>query len=135
MKNLFNFPLLLLALGFTLPAEGRDSRTFRDYAPVLNVEPVVETTYEPATRTICDERRLETERATVLAPTIAEDVRRQIRVSREQKVCRTVTERHQRQQVRGYRVTYRYGGQTTTARYPYDPGERIPVDISLSPLP
>jgi hypothetical protein len=32
-------------------------------------------------------------------------------------------------------VTYRYRGYTSTTQLSYDPGERIPVTVSLSPLP
>jgi uncharacterized protein YcfJ len=30
-------------------------------------------------------------------------------------------------------VTYRYGEETRTTRLSYDPGERMPVTVSLSP--
>jgi uncharacterized protein YcfJ len=135
MKNTYQLTISLLMLVVAMSAESRDYRSFRDYAPVLNVEPIVERSYEPTTRTVCDERTVITERVIPLASTIGEDIRRQMRLSREQNVCRTVTGRQPRQRVSGYRVTYRYGGRTSTARYPYDPGERIPVDVGLSPLP
>ena len=31
-------------------------------------------------------------------------------------------------------VIYRYGGETQTTRLSYDPGERMPVNVSLSPM-
>ena len=54
------------------------------------------------------------------------------RVSYERR-CRTVNDYHTQEQVNGYRVTYVYDGQTFTTRLPYDPGERLPVRVSVAP--
>ncbi|MGH8529861.1 MAG: glycine zipper 2TM domain-containing protein [Nevskiales bacterium] len=48
--------------------------------------------------------------------------------------CRTVHETRTEERIDGYDVTYRYDGQTYTTRMPYDPGERIPVRVSVTPV-
>lgn len=47
--------------------------------------------------------------------------------------CRTVYDRRTEERIDGYDVTYRYDGQTYTTRMPYDPGERVPVRVSVTP--
>ena len=47
--------------------------------------------------------------------------------------CRTVYDRRSEERIDGYEVTYRYDGQTYTTRMPYDPGERVPVRVSVTP--
>ncbi|NQY26220.1 MAG: glycine zipper 2TM domain-containing protein [Piscirickettsiaceae bacterium] len=47
--------------------------------------------------------------------------------------CRTVQSYHQEQRIDGYQVTYRYQGQTYTSRMDYDPGNRLPVEVSVRP--
>jgi uncharacterized protein YcfJ len=48
--------------------------------------------------------------------------------------CRTVTERHTEERIDGYDVTYRYGGETYRTRLPYDPGRKLRVNVSVSPV-
>lgn len=48
--------------------------------------------------------------------------------------CRTVNERHTEERIDGYRVTYTYAGQTYHTRMPHDPGKRIPLRVSVSPI-
>lgn len=55
------------------------------------------------------------------------------RVSYEHR-CRTVSEYHTEERIKGYRVTYVYEGQTFTTRLPYDPGERLRVRVSVAPV-
>ena len=56
----------------------------------------------------------------------------QERVSVEHR-CR-ITDRHETEErVDGYRVTYRYKGETFRTRLPYDPGDRIRVRVGVSP--
>ena len=69
-----------------------------------------------------------------LAATIGEDIREQKRVWRTQTACTTVTESQPRERITAYRVTYRYRGHTKTTRLSYHPGERIPVNVRVSPL-
>jgi len=48
--------------------------------------------------------------------------------------CHTVNERYSEERLDGYRVTYRYQGQTFSTRMDHDPGDRIQVHISVSPI-
>jgi len=108
---------------------------YRVYAPVVSVEPVHETRYEAVTREVCTGPDAARRDFTEVASTIGDDIRRQTRLWQQQRSCRTITEHHPRKHISGYRVTYRYRGHTATTRLARDPGERIPLDISLSPLP
>lgn len=47
--------------------------------------------------------------------------------------CQMVQTYHQEQRVDGYQVSYRYQGQTYTSRMDYDPGRRLPVEVSVRP--
>ena len=107
---------------------------FQAYAPVLNVEPVIETRYEPVTRRVCTEPDDTARKFYEVAATIGEDIRRQARQWKQQRRCRNVTEQRASEHITGYRVTYRYGEETQTTRLSYDPGKRVPVSVSLSPM-
>ena len=48
--------------------------------------------------------------------------------------CRTVNHYHDEQRNDGYRVSYRYNGQTYTTHMNHHPGKRIPVEVSVRPL-
>lgn len=48
--------------------------------------------------------------------------------------CRTVDEARYEQRITGYDVSYRYQGRLYSTQMPYDPGRRIPVQVSVSPL-
>ena len=107
---------------------------FRALAPVLNVEPVIETRYEPVTRRVCTEPDRSARAGYEVAATIGEDVRQQTRQWQQQHRCRNMTEQRASEHITGYRVTYRYGGETRTTRLSYHPGEQMPVNVSLSPM-
>ncbi|MGD2074448.1 MAG: hypothetical protein PVI91_07640 [Gammaproteobacteria bacterium] len=108
---------------------------FRSYATVVEVQPVVETYYEPVSRTLCADPDPAARELTEPSATIGEDIRRQVRLWQAQRTCRTVTESAARERVTAYRVTYRYRGYTSTTLLSYHPGDRLPVNVSLSPLP
>jgi uncharacterized protein YcfJ len=108
---------------------------FRSYATVVDVQPIVETYYESVTRTVCTEPDAATREFTQVATTIGEDIRGQIRLWQAHRSCRTMTESQPRERVTAYRVTYRYRGYTASTQLSYDPGDRLPVNVSLSPLP
>jgi uncharacterized protein YcfJ len=127
--------VISLCWGVSPWAAGEHGGGHREYAPVVGVEPIVETVYEPAVRESCGGEDRPASKPMPLASTIGEDVRRQIRLWRRQQVCRERELRPARQRITGYWVTYRFGGRTATTRLSYDPGDRIPVDVSLSPLP
>ena len=119
-----------IAAGLT---DAREERTFRDYAPVVNVEPIIETRYPPPSDPLCGGLQLSVPETDQPAATIGEDVRRQIHLQRRRQACQSAQPRYER--IRGYWVTYRYQGRTSTTRLSYDPGAWLAVDISLSPLP
>ena len=108
---------------------------YQAFAPVLSVEPIIETRYEPVTRRVCTEPDNSAREFNEIAATIGEDIRRQAHQWQQQIHCRNVTEQRAREHISAYRVTYRYGGETETTRMSYDPGEQMPVNVSLSPMP
>jgi len=110
------------------------AEAFQSYATVVNVQPIVETTHAPVTRQVCGEPDSRAHVSSPLAATIGEDIHEQKRVWQTQTACTTVTELQPREQVTAYRVTYRYRGQTKTTRLSYHPGERMPVNVRVSPL-
>ena len=110
------------------------AEVFQSYATVVNVQPIVETTHVPVTRRVCGEPDSRAHVSRPLAATIGEDIREQKRVWRKQTSCTTVTESQPRERVTAYRVTYRYRGHTKTTRLSYHPGERMPVNVRVSPL-
>ena len=110
------------------------SEQFQTFAPVVGVEPVYETRYEPVLREVCTEPDVTAREFDELAPSIGEDIRRQTRLWQQQQRCRTVTEQRAREHVTGYRVTYRYNGETETTLLSYDPGKQMRVSVSLSPV-
>ena len=111
------------------------AEAFQSYATVVNVQPIVETVFEPVTRTVCTDPDSSARQFTPLLTTIGEDIRRQNRLWQAQRSCKTFTEKQAREKVTAYRVTYRYRGYTSTTRLAYHPGERMPVNVGLSPLP
>jgi uncharacterized protein YcfJ len=48
--------------------------------------------------------------------------------------CQTVTDYRTEQRVEAYDVEYRYGGRIYNTTMPYDPGNRIPVDVNVRPV-
>ena len=54
------------------------------------------------------------------------------RVGYEQR-CRTTDNVRYEQRVDGYDVTYRYHGRVYDTRLPYDPGDRLAVDVNVRP--
>jgi uncharacterized protein YcfJ len=50
-----------------------------------------------------------------------------------QQRCDQVNDVHYEQRAAGYDVTYRYHGQIYRTQTEYDPGPRIPVNVSVSP--
>ena len=131
MKKMTQIQILLLAWTVNGLANAIE---FQTYAPVLSVEPVIETRYQPVTRRVCAEPDESAREFSEVAATIGEDIRSQARLWQQQHRCRNVTEQRASEHITGYKVTYRYGGETQTTRLSYDPGERMPVNVSLSPM-
>ncbi len=48
--------------------------------------------------------------------------------------CETRYQTHEEERIDGYRVTYRYNGQTYTTRTDYDPGDRLRVRVAVTPV-
>jgi uncharacterized protein YcfJ len=108
-----------------------DSTAFYDYAPVVDVDPIMEQRYETVSRRVCDQYA---PAVAAIAATIGTDVRLQDARWKGGRECRQVEEPGYRNRIAGYRVTYRYGGQKLVRRLSYDPGERVRVKVGLSPL-
>jgi uncharacterized protein YcfJ len=108
---------------------------FRTYATVVNVQPIVETHYEPVTRRVCTDPDDASREFTEVSTSIGEDIRGQNRLWQAHRSCTTITEKQARERVTAYRVTYRYRGHTSTTRLSHHPGDRMPVNVNLSPLP
>ena len=132
MQGILQTLVLVGILGTTAAV---NAAAFRSYATVLEVQPIVETYYEPVTREVCAAPDAAAREFTALAASIGEDIRRQLQLWQAQRPCSTVTERQVRERVTAYRVTYRYRGYTYTTQLPYHPGDQLPVNVSLSPLP
>lgn len=47
--------------------------------------------------------------------------------------CETTMRQHQEERIDGYRVEYRYNGQTYATQMPYDPGREIRVRVDVQP--
>jgi len=47
--------------------------------------------------------------------------------------CHMTERYHQEERMDGYRVTYRYQGQTYTTRMDRHPGKRLPIEVSVRP--
>ena len=52
---------------------------------------------------------------------------------RDEQVCRVVNEIREEEQLLGYRVTYRYAGETYTTRMDRDPGPSLRVRVRVTP--
>ena len=135
MRTGMRIQILILILILAWVASGlANAVEFQAFAPVLNVEPVIETRYEPVTRRVCTAPDDTAREFNEVAATIGEDIRRQARQWQQQHRCRNVTEQRASEHITGYRVTYRYGEETVITRLSYDPGRRVPVSVSLSPM-
>jgi uncharacterized protein YcfJ len=48
--------------------------------------------------------------------------------------CTEVADYHEEERIEGYRVTYRYRGETFTTRTDQDPGDQIRVRVAVNPV-
>ncbi|MBT8086553.1 MAG: glycine zipper 2TM domain-containing protein [Gammaproteobacteria bacterium] len=55
------------------------------------------------------------------------------RVARPVKRCETSYQSRREERIDGYRVTYRYRGQTYMTEMPYDPGRKVRVRVDVRP--
>ena len=107
--------------------------TFTEYAPVISSTPIIQRVTEPReecwTETITTDevRRLggislgSFDTSTNVVVPVRRDVQR----------CRTV--QAATDTIQGYDVRYRYHGREYVTRTATDPGDRIPVDVSVMP--
>jgi uncharacterized protein YcfJ len=51
-----------------------------------------------------------------------------------ERVCRTVSDWHDEQRLLGYRVTYRYAGETYVTQLDEAPGSSLPVRVQVTPV-
>ena len=58
---------------------------------------------------------------------------RRVDVAEPVERCSTRYENRLEQRVEGYKVLYRYHGQTYSTRMPYDPGKKIKVRVDIRP--
>ncbi len=99
-------------------AAGDDTVRYPSYARVLHTRPIVRKHYE----------RVPVRRCTTVRPA----TRRYGHEPFEH--CRTRHESRVVEEVTGYRVTYRYAGETFERVMPHDPGDRIYVNVRIVPL-
>lgn len=75
---------------------------------------------------------------TLLGASVARDLyrdsRRPVAYTDTVQRCRVREAHRTEQRIDGYRVTYRYRGQTFTSRMARDPGERIRVQVAVTPI-
>ncbi|MDH3644616.1 MAG: glycine zipper 2TM domain-containing protein [Gammaproteobacteria bacterium] len=75
----------------------------------------------------------------ILGGSIGADIRRRNHGNyqhvsyRDQQVCRVVSDTREEERLLGYRVTYRYAGETYTTRMDRDPGPSLRVRVRVSP--
>ncbi len=75
----------------------------------------------------------------VLGGSIGADISRRNRRNAEyvsytdEEVCRVVTDYREEERLLGYRVTYRYAGETYTTRMDRDPGRSLRVRVRVTP--
>jgi uncharacterized protein YcfJ len=84
-----------------------------------------------------DGRKVATVAGTVIGAAVGADADRQARsepYSNTEHHCRVTTDYIQEERLRGYRVTYRYQGQTFTTEMDHDPGKFVPVRVQVTPV-
>lgn len=84
-----------------------------------------------------DGRKVATVAGTVIGAAVGADADRQARsqpYSNTEHHCRVTTDYLQEERLRGYRVTYRYQGQTFTTEMDHDPGKFVPVRVQVTPV-
>jgi len=82
------------------------------------------------------DRAVATVAGSVIGAAIGHDADRGSSTTRveTQNHCRVRTEYEEREQLRAYRVTYRYHGQTYTTEMDHEPGRFIPVRVDVTPV-
>ena len=84
-----------------------------------------------------DGRKVATVAGTVIGAAVGHDADRNARsqpYSNTEHHCRVSTDYIQEERLRGYRVTYRYHGETFTTETDRHPGKFIPVRVQVTPV-
>ena len=84
-----------------------------------------------------DGRKVATVAGTVIGAAVGADADRQARsepYSNTEHHCQVRTDYVQEERLRGYRVTYRYHGETFTTEMDHDPGRFLPVRVQVTPV-
>ena len=106
---------------------------YTEWAPVISSTPIVQRTSQPReecwTETISTTETRRLSGITLGAFDTSTNV--VVPVQRDVQRCRTVESYSE--VVQGYDVRYRYQGREYVTRLPSDPGDRIPVDVTVSP--
>ena len=83
-----------------------------------------------------DGRRAATIAGTIIGAAVGHDVDRQARArpyNHTEHRCQVRTEYYEEERTRGYRVTYRYHGETFVTRMDHDPGPFVRVRVDVAP--
>ncbi len=142
--SVWSFAVFALMVFFLPGVAGADPDSFTDLARVVGVEEMTRTVQVPVRRERCepehaarDEFR-EAGNVRALHPefTIADAILDDLNGSGSRAGaghCRWVTEHLQREESRGFRVTYEYAGETYTRVMDEPPGDNVRVRVALEP--
>ncbi len=126
------------------------AEVYYDYAPVIEVTPVVRTARVPVTEQHCDEAVPESRRprlqglagdvrardpAASLGEVMRSDRQLRQRRPRPRRTCQMVTRYETCDEVVAYEVRYRYAGAEYSRQMDRDPGQQIRVRVELDTSP
>jgi uncharacterized protein YcfJ len=135
---------LAACLAACLGVAAAAAEVFYDYATVVDVQPVMESSLTLVPTTLCTEAisgapasTLDPGDVRALSPGLS--IGESIRLERAARAgpaeeCRDVTRYEPRREVTAYRVTYRYGDETFVRQMRRDPGDRVQVRVELDPM-
>jgi hypothetical protein len=128
----------LFALFSLVPAHAGADDVLYDYARVVWVDPVTVETQTPVLERICVAAPARVEglgelRRGADVPGLAAAIRREADREAAAPACEDHRTARTERRVIGYRVVYRYGGETYERTVDEDPGERLRVRVSLRP--
>lgn len=138
VEHLFWIVILTLAAQHTAGAN-----TFADYAEVLSTQPIYEVRRIPVSRQQCTRQTglshigIEMHPGDSTPRALGNSIRTELEHRAQlpsKRRCHTVESWEQRQYIVGYRVWYRYQGQTLVRQMDHNPGERLRVLVDLEPV-
>lgn len=120
----------VLATGVTAVTRAEN---FTEFAPVISSTPIIQRVTEP--RDECWTETITTDEVRriggISLGSFDTSTNVVVPVHRDVQRCRTV--QTATDTIQGYDVRYRYNGREYVTRMAYDPGDRIPVDVSVMP--